>query len=83
MNECEDNNGDCEQQCINEVGGYRCICKPGFKLRGDNKTCEIENSIGDPEPKAKAAHRDRCYANCETVHRLHDKLKALHEKVKC
>lgn len=81
MNECEDNNGDCEHHCINEVGGYRCTCRTGFKLRGDNRTCESEIDLNDMELNAQAAHRDRCYANCETVHRLHDKLKALHEKV--
>lgn len=81
VNECEDNSGDCEHHCINEVGGYRCTCKQGFKLRGDNRTCESETTITDPDMNAQAAHRDRCYANCETVHRLHDKLKALQEKV--
>lgn len=38
-------------------------------------------TITEPAMNAQAAHRDRCYANCETVHRLHDKLKALQEKV--
>lgn len=82
VNECEDNRGDCEHHCINEVGGYRCTCKEGFKLRGDNRTCESETTLTDTaNMHAQAAHRDRCYANCETVHRLHDKLKALQEKV--
>lgn len=81
MDECEDDNGDCEHECINEVGGYRCRCREGLKLRGDNRTCESETVFSDSEMEAQAAHRDRCYASCETVHRLHDRLKALQEKV--
>lgn len=80
VNECLDNNGDCEHECINEIGNYKCACRDGFKLRGDNRTCElIAQSSGDES--ILAAQRDRCYANCETVHRLHEKLKSLQEKV--
>lgn len=81
VNECLDNNGDCEHKCINEVGSYKCECRDGFKLRGDNRTCELigENLNGDGS--MLAAQRDRCYANCETVNRINDKLKALQEKV--
>lgn len=77
INECLDGNGDCEQECINELGTYRCACKKGFRLRADNRTCETTN----PESSEQPAHRDRCYANCDTVLRLHDKLKSLQEKV--
>lgn len=79
VDECEDNNGDCEHRCVNEDGGYRCTCREGFRLRGDNRTCETDGETTDPE--AQPAHRDRCYANCETVQRLHDKLRGLQEKV--
>lgn len=81
VDECLDNNGDCEHECINELGSYRCECRDGFKLRGDNRTCElIAPSLGEG---MLAAHRDRCYANCETVNRLHEKLKTVQEKVAC
>lgn len=32
MNECEQNNGNCEQICINSQGSYRCACEIGFDL---------------------------------------------------
>ncbi|KAF5289637.1 hypothetical protein FQA39_LY14995 [Lamprigera yunnana] len=79
INECLDKNGDCEQDCINELGTYRCDCRESFRLREDNRTCEMTNpsSEGSEQP----VHRDKCYASCETVVRLHDKLKDLQEKL--
>ncbi|KAB0802020.1 hypothetical protein PPYR_04206 [Photinus pyralis] len=79
INECLDGNGDCEQDCINELGTYRCACKEGFRLRADNRTCETTNP--SPEGLEQPVHRDKCYASCETVVRLHDKLKTLQEKL--
>lgn len=32
INECERNNGNCEQICINSQGSYRCACETGFDL---------------------------------------------------
>ncbi|RZC37464.1 collagen and calcium-binding EGF domain-containing protein 1 [Asbolus verrucosus] len=78
IDECLDGNGDCEHECINEAGSYRCACRPGFTLRTDNRTCEPVNISGGTE---QAGHGNRCYANCDTVLRLHDKLKSLQEKV--
>ncbi|XP_008200908.1 collagen and calcium-binding EGF domain-containing protein 1 [Tribolium castaneum] len=79
VDECLDNNGDCEHECINESGSYRCACRAGFTLRADNRTCEPLNNLeGTAE---QAGHSNRCFANCDTVLRLHDKLKSLQEKV--
>lgn len=41
INECEDNNGGCENACVNTEGGYYCECPEGFVLRADGKTCAI------------------------------------------
>ncbi|KRT84673.1 EGF-like domain containing protein, partial [Oryctes borbonicus] len=98
VDECLDNNGDCQHNCINEPGSYRCSCREGFLLRGDNRTCypqsvdmgpanpvlqhgESQNRPGVGHDEALEANRDRCYANCDTVSRLHDRLKILQEKV--
>ncbi|XP_063909807.1 collagen and calcium-binding EGF domain-containing protein 1-like [Zophobas morio] len=78
VNECLDRNGDCEHECVNESGGYRCSCRPGYVLRPDNRTCEPADAVSGAEA---AGHANRCYANCDTVVRLHDKLKSLQEKV--
>ncbi|XP_013416830.1 fibrillin-1 [Lingula anatina] len=31
-NECEDNNGNCSQICVDTYDGYCCMCKAGYKL---------------------------------------------------
>ena len=30
---------DCEQVCVNTIGGFRCECMAGFELNLDNSTC--------------------------------------------
>jgi Calcium-binding EGF domain len=30
---------DCEQVCINTLGGYYCACKIGYELHSDGKHC--------------------------------------------
>ena len=39
VNECEENNGGCEQQCVNKEGSHNCSCEGGFKLEKDGFKC--------------------------------------------
>ena len=32
INECDTNNGGCEQICINKVPLFNCSCQSGFRL---------------------------------------------------
>lgn len=86
IDECLDRNGDCEHRCINEIGGYRCSCEEGYILRADNRTCEKQEwrnqpDKGDTLARTMAAYSDRCYANCDSMVRLNEKLKVVQEKV--
>ena len=39
-NECENQNGGCNQICTDLKNGFRCSCRPGYKLNPhNNKTC--------------------------------------------
>ncbi|XP_031633644.1 dorsal-ventral patterning protein tolloid-like [Contarinia nasturtii] len=41
IDECTLKDHGCEQNCINTLDGYTCACRLGFKLRSDEKTCEV------------------------------------------
>ena len=39
IDECQDNNGGCSQDCSNTEGSYSCSCKEGYQLQSDNANC--------------------------------------------
>ena len=39
LNECNYNNGDCEQLCTDLSVGHRCSCQRGFMLETNMKSC--------------------------------------------
>ncbi|ELU05576.1 hypothetical protein CAPTEDRAFT_195741 [Capitella teleta] len=40
-NECFDDRGGCEHQCINTLGSYECRCNTGYSLSPDGKSCRV------------------------------------------
>ena len=44
-NECLESNGNCTHVCVDEVGGYRCYCLPGYRLNSNGRTCEGERKF--------------------------------------
>ncbi|KOB65880.1 putative collagen and calcium binding EGF domains 1 [Operophtera brumata] len=40
VDECVNNNGGCEQRCVNDPGGYHCECDHPLYLTADGKHCE-------------------------------------------
>ncbi len=40
VNECQMNNGGCDQICINTNGSTLCSCEAGYSLGADNLSCE-------------------------------------------
>lgn len=82
MDECKEESVDCQHICTNTEGSYHCECQQGFSLRPDNHTCKPDQHAEVEEERLnQAASRDHCFASCDTVARLHDKLNNLHEKV--
>lgn len=39
IDECQTNNGGCEQTCVNTAGSYECLCSDTFSLKPDNLNC--------------------------------------------
>ena len=40
IDECIENNGGCEHNCINTIGSYNCSCNSGYGLGNDSHMCE-------------------------------------------
>ncbi|CAG9861087.1 unnamed protein product [Phyllotreta striolata] len=78
IDECQDNNGGCQQICVNKPGGYSCGCREGYKLRNDNTTCVLVNTS---DSSIQAAFFDACYANCDSLVKLQNQINLMQEKV--
>ena len=40
INECQRENGECQQVCVNEIGSHNCSCYEGYYLNStDNRSC--------------------------------------------
>ena len=39
-NECGNNDGGCNQTCVNTVGSYNCECDEGYNLNSDEHGCD-------------------------------------------
>lgn len=97
IDECSTSNGQCHHICVNEQGSHRCSCRTGYRLRGDNKTCELESEGGllpgvdqwgsIDEPSGLVSIRSTkqgsrsCSASCDSVGHLENKIKSLEESV--
>ena len=45
INECNSNNGGCNQNCINENGSFHCECDIGYTLDDDGLRCTCTGSV--------------------------------------
>ena len=39
IDECQTDNGQCEQICVNLPGSFSCVCYDGYQLENDGKRC--------------------------------------------
>ncbi|KAI4876796.1 hypothetical protein NFI96_009177, partial [Prochilodus magdalenae] len=66
VDECLDNNGGCQQICLNNIGSYECQCKEGFFLSDNQHTCihrseEFRNNPEKSDCPSLAVHMShRC-----------------------
>ena len=42
-NECQVDNGGCQQVCVNTDDSFFCSCNSGFVLKADQQTCESKH----------------------------------------
>ena len=43
INECENNNGGCDQICLNSAGSYQCDCFEGYMHNKSTNECNGKN----------------------------------------
>ena len=53
VNECDTNNGGCNQNCTNSEGSFECSCGDGFTLAVNNLDCDGKNNYGKPNKAIK------------------------------
>lgn len=67
IDECDSGDDECEHQCANAFGSYRCLCDKGFKLDHNNYNCvpvqgpeeEVDGSgSAAPYPSPVSPHPD-------------------------
>ncbi|XP_051907425.1 bone morphogenetic protein 1-like isoform X2 [Hippocampus zosterae] len=40
MDECSQENGGCQHECVNTMGSYRCQCRSGYTLHDNKRDCK-------------------------------------------
>ena len=45
MNECQTNNGGCNQTCTNSYGSFKCFCDVGYSLAIDGLDCDGKKNV--------------------------------------
>ena len=58
IDECANNNGGCDHDCINNPGSHICQCDPGYELHVDLKMCLRE--LKDEICTLGGAHSKKC-----------------------
>ena len=48
LNECQINNGGCNQTCNNTLGSFECSCGIGYALAPDNFGCNSKSEVYSP-----------------------------------
>ena len=96
MDECDGDNGHCEQECVNTAGSFQCRCGEGFTLREDGRTClaarataaagvmtapSLDNSTLAASNSDAPPADQRCYASCDHVTKIEQRMKKLEEKI--
>ncbi len=45
IDECLENNGECEHTCTDNVDGVTCGCDVGYEINMDGTTCDGTNTV--------------------------------------
>ncbi|XP_062898122.1 collagen and calcium-binding EGF domain-containing protein 1 isoform X2 [Mobula hypostoma] len=81
IDECTKSNGTvCSHICLNTPGSYQCLCKEGFYLKEDGKTCnKIET--GQYLKSDTVMEADTCSTTCEEFQQIKQTVLQLKQKI--
>ncbi|XP_013169624.1 PREDICTED: collagen and calcium-binding EGF domain-containing protein 1-like [Papilio xuthus] len=82
VDECLENNGGCEQQCVNDPGSFHCECPPPLILAPDGRKCMRRLALAIPEPLPLVRASSRCYAPCDSVTLLSRRVRQLGDQLR-
>ncbi|GFS62021.1 hypothetical protein NPIL_331341, partial [Nephila pilipes] len=66
LNQCQVNNGGCDQLCDLEGGIAKCKCKEGFLLQSDGKKCKEVERLDETSLNLESCNRQngKCSHKC-------------------
>uniref|UniRef100_A0A6P4FNB6 Fibrillin-1 isoform X1 n=1 Tax=Drosophila rhopaloa TaxID=1041015 RepID=A0A6P4FNB6_DRORH len=64
INECEEKDSYCQQNCENTIGSFRCSCLEGYHLLEDQWSCALDGCADLQKPEL---NRTRCAHACEDL----------------
>lgn len=71
LDECRQDNGGCQQSCVNTIGSYRCECDSGFVLAEDGHNCKeggCHLQLHDPDGEITSPNYPLDYPKGKTCH---------------
>lgn len=71
IDECQKNNGGCDQICLNRPGGYNCSCKDGYDLFTENGQggLKIHPAESGSKPTDVIRYNMTCVGqSCDSLH---------------
>ncbi|EHA98329.1 Collagen and calcium-binding EGF domain-containing protein 1 [Heterocephalus glaber] len=86
IDECATNNQTlCAHICINTVGSFHCVCREGYILTEDGKTCtrgdKYPNDTGHEEKAENMGKAGTCCATCKEFHQMKQTVLQLKQKI--
>ncbi|XP_021094858.1 collagen and calcium-binding EGF domain-containing protein 1 isoform X1 [Heterocephalus glaber] len=86
IDECATHNQTlCAHICINTVGSFHCVCREGYILTEDGKTCtrgdKYPNDTGHEEKAENMGKAGTCCATCKEFHQMKQTVLQLKQKI--
>nr|CAD7456482.1 unnamed protein product [Timema tahoe] len=68
IDECVDDNGGCEEICLNKPGSFNCACPEGLRLASNGRHCLERSSLADINECLLRNGHGPCQDTCTNLH---------------